>query len=213
MQPNALSKARQSIIVPAQSGRSVRVSKGDLVRITDPKGQQVADLWAIVTSPQLDWLSTSQTRDIGERMFPAVGEWFYSNLGRPLLKLVEDGSPGPHDMLFPACSRELYERVGLPDHPNCRDNMLQALRNEGITFPFVPDPVDLFQNSPPQPNGRLDVLPSVNPPGGYVVFQAECDLLLVVTACAVDFHPTNGSCCTEIAIEISRGNQPQEHTF
>jgi uncharacterized protein len=31
------------------------------------------------------------------------------------------------------------------------------------------------------------------------------DLLLVVTACAVDFHPTNGGVCTEIAVEIESG--------
>lgn len=196
-----------SIIVPAQSGRSVRVSGGDIIRIVDPKGQQVADLWAFVTSPRLDWLSTAQTRDINERLFPKVGESFYSDRGVPLLTLVEDGSPGPHDMLFPACNRELYERAGLHDHPNCRDNLLLALQDEGVALPFVPDPVDLFQNSPPQPDGRLEVLPSINPPGGYVVVRAEYDLLLVVTACSVDFHPTNGGCCTEIEIEVVRSSR------
>lgn len=67
----------------------------------------------------------------------------------------------------------------------------------------MPDPVDLFQNSPPQPDGRIDVLASINPPGGYVTLRAERDLLLVVTACSVDFHPTNGDACTEIEIEVT----------
>ena len=39
-------------------------------------------------------------------------------------------------------------------------------------------------------------------PGGYVRLRAERDLL-VVTACSVDFHPTNGGVCTEIEVEIS----------
>lgn len=194
----------ERIVIPPQSGTSVHVARGDVISIIDPRGQQVADLWAFALKPSLDWLSASQTRDITERMFPAVGEHFYSDAGNPLLTFIEDGSPGRHDMLFPACNAVLFNRAGLSGHANCRDNLLSALGGEGVEIPFVPDPVDFFQNSPPQPDGRLDVLPSLNPPGGYVVLRAECDLLLVVTACAVDFHPTNGDMCTEIEMEITR---------
>ena len=81
-------------------------------------------------------------------------------------------------MLFPACNAPLYERAGLHGHPNCRDNLMNALRDEGITLPFAPDPVDFFQNSPPQPDGGLDVLESINPPGGFVVLKAEMEALL-----------------------------------
>ncbi|MCZ0736169.1 urea carboxylase-associated family protein [Phreatobacter sp. AB_2022a] len=192
------------IVVPPQSGRAFQVARGDLIRIVDPQGQQVADLWAIVTEPALDWLSTAQTRDVNERLFPVVGQAFYSAAGQPLLTLIEDASPGPHDMLFPACNPGLYARVGLPGHPNCHDNFLNALASRGLALPFVPDPVDFFQNSPPQPDGRLEVLASLNPPGGYVRLRAECDLTLVVTACSIDFHPTNGAVCTEIEVHIER---------
>jgi uncharacterized protein YcgI (DUF1989 family) len=190
-------------VIPPQSGRAVRVARGDRVRITDLKGQQVADLFAFTTEGALDWLSTSQTRDISERLFPEVGGIFYSAQAAPMLTFVENGSPGPHDMLFPACDAGLYTRAGLPGHPNCRDNLMTALRGEGITLLFAPDPVDFFQNSLPQPDGRLEVLASVNPPGGYVILQAELDLLLVITACSVDYHPTNGGVCTEIEVEIT----------
>jgi uncharacterized protein YcgI (DUF1989 family) len=122
-----------------------------------------------------------------------------------MLTLVEDASPGPHDMLFPACDSALYERAGLPGHSNCRDHLLAALDQEGVALSSIPDPVNFFQNSPPQPDGRLEVLASINPPGGYVVLRAECDLLLVITACSVDFHPTNGGVCTEIDVTVGRG--------
>jgi len=195
----------EKILVPPQSGRAFRVAQGDLVRIIDPKGQQVADLWAFATGAKLDWLSTSQTRDINECLFPAIGQHFYSANGVPMLTLMENGSPGPHDMLFPACNPALYERAGFPGHPNCQDNLLNALAGEGIDLPFVPDPVDFFQNSLPEPDGHLDVYASINPPGGYVTLRAERDLLLVVTACSVDYYPTNGGVCTEIEVEISAG--------
>jgi uncharacterized protein YcgI (DUF1989 family) len=192
-----------TFLIPPQSGRAFRVKRGDRIRIIDVKGQQVADLFAFSTEGGLDWLSTSQTRDIAERLFPEIGGIFYSAKAVPMLTFLENGSPGPHDMLFPACDAGLYERAGLPGHPNCRDNLMKALRGEGIDLPFAPDPVDFFQNSLPQQDGRLDVLASVNPPGGYVILQAERDLLLVITACSVDFHPTNGGVCTEIEVEIT----------
>ncbi|BCM84304.1 hypothetical protein mvi_27650 [Methylobacterium indicum] len=173
------------------------------MRVIDPEGQQVADLCAIAwTGATIDWLSTSQTRDITERLFPRLGECFYSERGHPLLTLVEDNSPCPHDMLFPACNRGLYDRAGLPDHPNCRDNFLAALQAAKVALPIVPDPVNLFQCSEPQSDGRLEVAASINPAGGNVLLRAEEDLLLVVTACSVDHHPTNGGRCTGITLEI-----------
>jgi len=190
-------------VIPPQSGRWFRLQKGQLARVIDPEGQQVADMWAFaVNGGEVDWLSASQTRDITERLFPQPGERFYSEKGHPLLTLVEDNSPCPHDMLFPPCNTALYERAGLPNHPNCQDNFLGALHEAGIAVPFVPNPVNLFQNSPPQPDGRLEVLASNNPPGGNVVLRAEADVLLVLTACSVDYHPTNGDKCTAIIIEI-----------
>jgi uncharacterized protein YcgI (DUF1989 family) len=49
---------------------------------------------------------------------------------------------------------------------------------------------------------RLEVLASINSPGGSVTLRAGRDLLLAVTACSLDFHPTNGGVCTEIAVEV-----------
>lgn len=189
------------VVIAPQSGQAIRVKRDDVIRIVDPKGQQVADLWAFATDgPKLDWLSTSQTRNATERLFPQVGESFFSSRSaEPMLTLIEDASPRPHDILYPACDRALYDHVGL----NCRDNLIAALARENITIDFVPDPVDLFQNSSPQTNGRIDVLASINPPGGYVKLRALRDLLLVVTPCSVDFHPTNGDRCTEIEVEVT----------
>lgn len=189
-------------VIPPQSGHAFHLSKGDQLRIIDPKGAQVADLWAFSTDGNLDWLSASQTRDIVERLFPVVGESFYGMSGEKLLTLVEDASPGPHDMLFPACNAALYRRAGFEQHPSCAENLHKALTEAGVSFPFTPDPVDFFQNSLPGPDGTLVVSASINPPGASVRLRAERDLLVVVTACSVDHRPTNGEACTEIEVEV-----------
>lgn len=64
-----MAEVRRIIIAP-QSGQAIRVKRGDVIRVIDPKGQQVADLWAFAADgPRLDWLSTSQTRNAGWRKF------------------------------------------------------------------------------------------------------------------------------------------------
>lgn len=190
-----------------QSGKGFELKKGDYLQVIDVEGSQVADMWAIVINKEkVDWLSASQTRDINERLFPMPGEHFYSDKGYSLLTLIEDNSPCTHDMLFPACNQMLYEKVGLPNHPNCRDNFLGAQKNLGVELPFVPDPVNLFQCSEPQIDGKLEVSASINPPGGNVLLCANENLYVIITACSVDYHPTNGDKCTSIKIKLYSPN-------
>src|SRR5215468_9155928 len=64
----------------------------------------------------------------------------------------------------------LYQSRGLPGHPNCRDNFLAAVALAGISLPVVPGPVNLFQDSGPQPDGRLVVGTAASLPGQFVSF-------------------------------------------
>jgi uncharacterized protein len=191
------------VIVPAQSGRAVRAGRGDLVAVADIQGGQVGDLWAIDAAGQGRWLSAGHTRDRCERLFPAVGEDFRDQHGDPILRLAADTSPGVHDMLFPACDPPMYAARGLPGHPNCRDNFLAAAAAAGLSPPVVPDPVNLFQNSAPQADGRLVIGAAVSRPGDTVSFLTLRDVVIIVTSCAVDYPPLNNGRCTPLQIQIT----------
>ena len=54
-----------------------------------------------------------------------------------------------------------------------------------------------LKGAPDAPSEVTSLVPSVPEP-----LRAERDLLIVVTACSVDYHPTNGGVCTEIVVEI-----------
>lgn len=196
---------RRSRLVPAQGGRAVAVRAGETVEITDIEGRQVGDLWAIDAADHRKWLSTSHTRDLLEQLFPRVGECFVDQQYEPVLEFVKDSSPGMHDMLFPACNPALYEREGLTGHPNCADNFTTSLAALGIALPVVPDPVNFFQNSEPGERGRLDVLSATTLPGDSVVLRAVRDVVLVLTACSVDFWPTNGDRCGPLGLDVYPG--------
>jgi uncharacterized protein YcgI (DUF1989 family) len=174
-----------------------------MVGVVDIEGHQVGDLWAIDAADHGRWLSASHTRDRCERLFPAVGEAFCDQRGEPVLDLARDTSPGVHDMLFPPCDRWLYESRGLAGHPNCRDNFLAATASAGIVLPIVPDPVNLFQDSGPRSDGTLAIGVAASSPGDTVVFLARRDLVVILTACSVDYPPLNEGHCSPLRIEIS----------
>jgi uncharacterized protein len=188
--------------VPAQSGRAIVVKRGTLVEVVDVGGHQVGDMWAIDSDDPRRWLSVSHTRDRCERLFPAIGERFRDQQGEPILELTADTSPGIHDMLFPPCDSSLFDGRGLAGHVNCRDNFLAAVASAGISLPVVPDPVNLFQNSAPQPDGRLSVGVAQSRPGDTVSLLALRDLVFVLTACSVDYPPLNDGRCGPLRIRI-----------
>ncbi len=196
-------EGRRSLIVDPQSGRAIGVRRDEIVRVIDLEGHQVGDMWAIDAAEPGRWLSASHTRDRGERLFPAVGGQFTDQHGGPILELLADTSPGRHDMLFPPCDTWLYESRGLAGHPNCRDNFLAAISSAGISPPVVPDPVNLFQNSVPQPDGTLEIGVAASRAGDAISFLALRDIVFVLTACSVDYWPLNNTRCTRLQIEVT----------
>jgi uncharacterized protein len=179
------------IIVPARSGKAFRVHTGDSIAVIDLEGGQVGDLFAFVADNPAEYLSASHTRASRQRMFPAVGEAFVTNRRRPVLTLVEDTSPGVHDMLIAACDPERYDLLGSPDHASCQDNLGRALHDEGIVMTTVPQPVNLFMNIPWDERGQLAFATSPSRPGDQVVLRAELDVIVVVSACPQDIVPIN----------------------
>ncbi|MFI6901611.1 DUF1989 domain-containing protein [Nonomuraea sp. NPDC050394] len=194
----------ENVIIEPQTGQALEVARGSVIEVIDLQGRQVGDMWAIDRGAPHRWLSTAHTRDRLERLFPKTGEAFRDQTGEPILDLVADTSPGPHDMLYPPCNTSLYEAEGLFGHPNCHDNFLGAVSAAGLSLPVVPDPVNLFQNSPPRPDGTLPVGTAASKAGDSVTFRALRDLWFVLTSCSVDNWPTNDYTCTPLAVRVTR---------
>ena len=192
-----------ALTVPAYEGRAVSVPAGAIIRITDPRGHQIGDLFAFVRDDPSEWLSAGATRAEHTRMFPEVGSAFVTQFHRPIVTLLADTSPGVHDMLYPPCSPALYRGAGVEGyHPSCRENFEKAGVSAGMPVEFVPEPVNLFQNTPPDPSGVLVIGPAASEPGDYVLLVAEMDLVLILTACSYDLGDANGDGCTELLIEL-----------
>jgi uncharacterized protein YcgI (DUF1989 family) len=190
--------------VVAGTGRAFQVPAGYLAEIATPAGSQVADTWAFAL-PELDeFLSTEHTRSCLDHLAPRVGEAFYSNRRRPILTIVEDTSPGCHDLLMSACDVGRYTLLGHRGyHANCIDNLGAALHELGLQAPELPSPVNVFENVTIGTDGTLHIEPPRVRPGESLTLRAEMDLVLVVSACPMDIVLTNGSDRRPKPIDVS----------
>jgi uncharacterized protein YcgI (DUF1989 family) len=187
-------------VLPARSGIALRLATGDRLLVVNTHGSQVVDLWAMAADDVLESMSMPHSRNAWFRLSPRPGDVFLTNLRRPILRLLEDSSPGVHDTLIPSCDSERYRQLGAPpDHGSCTDNFHSAIRAIGVEPPrAVPTAVNLWMNVMFQSNGTMSIAAPVSKPGDHVLVAAEMDCIVALSACPHDLAPVplNGTDCT-----------------
>lgn len=183
----------QSFQIPARSGAAHAVAKGQMVKLINTHGNQVVDTWAYNANDISEYMSMEATRATIKTMRPGVGDAFYTNNRRAILTLVEDTSPGIHDMLMAACDNYRYGLLGCTEyHDNCSDNLKAAMETLDYEISHTPSPLNMFMNIPWTEDGSLSFEEPVTKPGDYTVFRAEMDLIIAFSACPQDLLPING---------------------
>lgn len=189
--------------VPAREGRGVRVAAGTRFRVIDLEGRQAVDLFAFRIDDVAEFASAEHTRVHVNRLFPRPGEHFVTNRRRPILFFERDDSPGVHDMLVAACDPTRYRGLGVEGwHASCQENLQRAMAELGVERIEIPQPINLFTNIPVAPEGSISWLPALSEPGDSVTMRAECDCIIVVSACPQDIMAINDNKPTPIGLEL-----------
>ena len=195
-------KLLSQVHIPPQTGGGVVVYHDQRLKVIAVQGKQVGDLFAFVLDTGDEFLSPAHTLRGLRRLYPEVGKPLYGNKRNPLL-LIEEDTVGVHDLLLPACDRLLYQSLGDENHPNCRDNLVATLKEFDFDTRCLPDPVNLFQNTPViDLQGNWEVRESPAKPGDHVLLRALEDLLVVVTACSMDHGVLNGGRPSDLMLEV-----------
>jgi hypothetical protein len=180
--------------IPPRSGTAFRASKGSLVTVIDPTGEQVADLLAFNADDVHEALSSGRTLDYASRIYLTTGDLLYSNRSNVMLEIVDD-TVGRHDFLLTPCSKDTFRIIyGDTDpHRGCFGNLAAALEPHGVTPDMIPVAFNCFMNVPVDgETGELKVLPPLSKAGDRIVFRARMDLVIGLTACSA-LQSNNGS--------------------
>ena len=171
-----------------------------------------------------EYMSMCHTRATLCKLTPEVGETLVSQKRAPMVKIVEDTSPGVHDTLIAACDRWRYGELGVEGyHESCTDNCWDALAalSDTVDATFsellkglqaklggrVPDPFNLFMNIPVTQEGSgakrgLKFEGPVTKEGDHVVLEALRDVVVVMSACPQDVLDINGKKPVDAHFEV-----------
>jgi uncharacterized protein YcgI (DUF1989 family) len=187
--------------LPPQSGYAFRLEAGQLLKVIDPEGEQVADLIAFSTDDQGEWLSSGRSIDYANTIYMSTGHLLYSNRSQPMFTLEED-TVGRHDFLITPCSPEMFRITYNVEghHPSCLENLATSLAGFGITADDIPTTFNIFMNVEVGPAGEVAVKAPRSRPGDHVVLRAEMPLLVGLTACSAEM--SNNYSFKPIDIEI-----------
>jgi len=191
--PDGSGEPGKRYIIPARQGRAVRLRKGNLLTIFNPQGNQVCDFFAIVDNAPGEFLSMEHCRTALGRIYVRAGDILVTNRRRALIEIVEDTSPGVHDILIACCDLPRYQQLGASGyHDNCADNFKMSLLAVGQPVAHVPSPFNIWMNIPVAPSGDYEWVPPVSKPDDRIVLKAHENCIAIMSACPQDMTPVNG---------------------
>ena len=180
--------------IAPRSGVAFTLGKGQRLTVIDPQGQQVADLLAYRRDDIGEVISSGRTLDYASRIYLTTGDPLYSNRSNIMLRIVED-DVGRHDFLLTPCSKDTFRIIYGDEHPHrgCFGNLAAALAPYGVTEDAIPTAFNCFMNVPVDgATGELRVEAPLSKAGDRVVFEAEMDLVIGLTACSA-LQSNNGA--------------------
>ncbi|MES2445498.1 MAG: urea carboxylase-associated family protein [Pseudomonadota bacterium] len=180
--------------IAPRSGVAFELTKGQMLTVIDPVGEQVADLLAFRRDDVREVISSGRTLDYASRIYLTTGDKLYSNRSNILLEIVDD-DVGRHDFLLTPCSKDTFRIIyGDTDpHQGCFGNLAAALAPYGIEADQIPIAFNCFMNVPVDGvTGELRVDAPLSKAGDRIVFRAAEDLIIGLTACSA-LQSNNGS--------------------
>ena len=173
-------------IIKPRSGAAFELSKGQTLTVIDPEGGQVADLLAFRKDDTREVISSGRTLDYASRIYLTRGDNLYSNRSNIMLT-IEEADVGRHDFLLTPCSADTFRIIYGDEEPHrgCFGNLAAALKPYGVQPDDIPTAFNCFMNVPVNgETGEFTVEPPISKAGDRIVFRAEQDLIIGLTACS-----------------------------
>jgi uncharacterized protein YcgI (DUF1989 family) len=173
--------------IPPQHGRGFTLRRGQVLRVVDPEGEQVADLFAVAAGDPPGWLSSGRSIDYAGTIFLTTGDVLYSDDSRPMFTIAED-TAGRHDFLLTPCSQEMFEILYNHEghHPSCWENLQLAFRPFGIDGRRIGTTFNIFMNVAVDPAGSITVGVPSSKARDHIDLVAEMDMVVGLTACSAE---------------------------
>jgi uncharacterized protein YcgI (DUF1989 family) len=182
--------------IEKRTAAAVELKQGMRLKIDQSLGTQLAVLVAFNLHDLSERFSQGKTRislafgpykraDASAKVTYWIekGDVLVSNRWKRMLTLIES-SFQKHDIVFDPCDTWSNVNVFGQDkgYPGCRELHTDALKPWGVNDDEVQGGVNLFQNTVYGDDGIM-VLPTSTEGGDFVIFEANMDVVVSVSAC------------------------------
>jgi uncharacterized protein YcgI (DUF1989 family) len=191
-------------VIPAREYTSLVLHRGEILRVIDLEGKQVADLVAFNATDKGEKLSCVYSNLLNGTWKLTKGHTLYSNRARPMFSIIED-KVGLHYSGGGFCSEEInFLKFNVRNTRNCADNLTLAFKPHGIQrqdFDFDCC-FNIFMNLTFQPDGSMKLQEPLSKPGDYIDLKSEMDCIIAISNCPQDRNPCNGFNPTPLQIKV-----------
>ena len=191
-------------IVQSQSGIHIWLAAGEVIKLIDLEGRQVADFFAINALDSHEIFSPGVTIDCNASLAVTKDDSLFTNLYHEMFKIVDD-SVGRHDLIHPCCRPEMYDHFyqnGL-NHSNCLEIINALVEEIGLPTYDIIAPLNIFMNTEIESTGKIHVQAPLSRPGDYVTLKTLMPVHIFIAACSVSESECNGGRCTPIKVIVN----------
>jgi len=195
----------QDVVVPKCSGKTIRVEKGQIFRVIAHEGKQVVDLTFLNADNHKEQFAAEHSSMVNS--LKGLGGYYrlthlyskppYENV---MATVVEDfvgsggrgGERAGHFMMC-HCSKRLLDHLGFPGTRTCSDNFEDAFKEVGVRQEDIYDEsiFNVWMNSWIGEDGGMCSEPPLVETGDHIDFQAEINLVAVISVCPDETSPCN----------------------
>lgn len=163
------------------------MTKGQILRVIDPMGEQVSDLFALDADDHSSYLSSGRSIDYASKYLLSVDDILYSNDSKEMFTIVTD-TVKRHDFTLTPCSQRMFEKLygWVGHHPSCFENLSLALAEHGVSPERIHSTFNIFMNVSFDAQGTIAVNCPLSKAGDFIELRAERDLLCGLTACSAE---------------------------
>ncbi|HEY1361861.1 MAG TPA: urea carboxylase-associated family protein [Xanthobacteraceae bacterium] len=185
---------------------SFEVGAAQRFKLTQPEGEQVADLISFNREDVRELLSMHSSRAVNLSWKLTAPHTLYSNRTRPMWQIEEDLT-GENYCGGGYCSEHLnvarYGEVA-KGAPNCQSNLEAAVRGYGMDRgSFNVDACfNVFMTVAYDQNGVWEIRAPKGKPGDYIVMRALMPQIVAISNCPVMFNACNNFRLKPLTLEI-----------
>jgi uncharacterized protein len=185
---------------------SFEIVAGERLRLTQPEGEQVADLISFNRDDTRELLSMHSSRAINLSWKLTAPHLLYSNRSREMWQ-IQDDLTGENYCGGGYCSEHLnIARYGQKGEkaPNCQSNLEAAVRGYGMDrWSFNVDACfNVFMTVAYDANGVWEIRQPKGKPGDYMTLRALMPQIVAISNCPILFNACNNFRLKPLTLEV-----------